>query len=165
MFGAGGFGKFNNSDGNDIPQREAFEWNASDTGKGMAFWYKDTGGWWDSTNDIAHDGVSLEEEKDNPNSIYNYYKKLIALRESNAALGFGNYKSINNSNDSVVTFMRSYKNENVVVAVNLSASKQAVKFNDNKFPSKHFKILFGDESVNQSSFSLDAYEVCVWKKE
>ena len=165
MFGAGGFGKFNNSDGNDIPMREAFEWNASDTGNGMALWYRNTGGWWDSTNDIANDGVSLEEEKNNPNSIYNYYKKLIALRQSNAALGFGSYKTIDNSNDSVVTFMRSYKNENVLVAVNLSASKQAVNFTNANFSDKHFKTLFGDESINQSTFSLNAYEVCVWKEE
>ncbi|HYJ65103.1 MAG TPA: alpha-glucosidase C-terminal domain-containing protein, partial [Parafilimonas sp.] len=165
MFGAGGFGKFNSSDGNDIPMREAFEWNASDTGKGMALWYRNTGGWWDSTNDIAHDGISLEEEKNNPNSIYNYYKKLIALRQSNAALGFGTHNTINNDNDSVVTFMRSYKNENIIVAVNLSSSKQTVNVSDKSFSNKHFKLLFGDESINNSSFSLNAYEACVWSED
>ncbi|HVX27764.1 MAG TPA: alpha-glucosidase C-terminal domain-containing protein, partial [Parafilimonas sp.] len=112
----------------------------------------------------ANDGVSLEEEKNDPKSIYNYYKKLIALRESNAALGFGNYKTINNNNDSVVTFMRSYKNENVIVAVNLSSSKQAVNFSENNFSNKHFEKLLGDENINQSSFSLNAYEVCVWSE-
>ena len=107
----------------------------------------------------------LEEEKNNPNSIYNYYKKLIALRQSNAALSFGNYKTINNTNDSVVTFMRSYKNENVIVAVNLSSSKQVANFSDSNFSNKHFRILFGDENINHSSFSLNAYKVCVWKEE
>jgi len=165
MFGAGGFGKFNNSDGNDIPMREAFEWNTSDTGKGMALWYKNTGGWWDSTNDIAHDGVSLEEEKNDPNSIYNYYKKLIALRQSNAALGFGLHATISNNNDSVVTFMRSYKNENVMVAVNLSSSKQTATIGDQNLSKKNFKVLFGDENINQLSVTLNAYEVCVWKEE
>jgi glycosidase len=163
MFGAGGFGRFNNSDGNDIPQREAFEWYASDTGKGMGFWYKNTGAWWDSTNDIAHDGVSLEEEKNDPNSIYNYYKKLIALRQSNDALGFGTYKTIMNNNDSVVTFMRSYKNENVLVAVNLSSSKQTANITDESLKNKHFKLLFGDENVNHLSVDLNAYNVCVWQ--
>ena len=165
MFGAGGFGKFNNSDGNDIPQREAFEWNASDSGKGMAFWYKNTGGWWDSTNDIANDGISFQEEQNDSNSLYNYYKKIIALRQSNAALSFGDYKTVNNSNDSVVAFMRSYKKENIIVAVNLSLSKQIVNFSKNNFSTKHFKILFGDENINQLSFSLNAYEVCVWRGE
>ena len=87
------------------------------------------------------------------------------MRESNAALGFGTYKTINNNNDSVVTFMRSYKNENIVVAVNLSSSKQSVGLSDNSFPGKHFKKLFGDENIHKSSFSLNAYEVCVWKEE
>ena len=87
------------------------------------------------------------------------------MRQSNAALAFGTYKTIANDNDSVVTFMRSYKNENVAVAVNLSSSKQAVNFSDNNFADKHFKLLFGDENINQSSFSLNAYEVCVWKED
>lgn len=165
MFGAGGFGKFNNSDGNDIPMREAFEWNASDSGKGMALWYKNTGPWWDSTNLIANDGISLEEQKHDPNSIYNYYKKLIRLRQSNNALSFGTYKTITNDNDSVVTFMRSYKNENVLVAVNLSASKQAVNFTDKSLVNKRFKLLFGDKDINQSSAALNAYEVCTWRVE
>ncbi|HJW30322.1 MAG TPA: alpha-amylase family glycosyl hydrolase, partial [Saprospiraceae bacterium] len=34
---------FNDTDANDIPVREAFEWNASDSGPGMALWYKGTG--------------------------------------------------------------------------------------------------------------------------
>jgi glycosidase len=163
MFGSGGFGRFNNSDGNDIPQREAFEWYASDTGKGMAFWYKNTGQWWDSTNDIAHDGVSLEEEKNDPNSIYNYYKKLIALRQSDEALGFGTYKTIINNNDSVVTFIRSYKSENVLVAVNLSSSKQTANITDESLQNKHFKLLFGNKNINHSSVDLNAYNVCVWQ--
>jgi hypothetical protein len=61
--------------------------------------------------------------------------------------------------------MRFYKNENVIVAVNLSSSKQTVNFTNANFSDKHFKTLFGDSNINESSFSLKAYEVCVWKEE
>ncbi len=36
MYGAGIFGKWGMNDGNEIPEREAFEWYKSDTGRGMA---------------------------------------------------------------------------------------------------------------------------------
>ena len=41
MFGKNAGGKYGMTDANDIPIREAFEWNKADTGKGMALWYKE----------------------------------------------------------------------------------------------------------------------------
>ena len=76
MFGAGGFNKFGNTDANDIPRREAFEWYAADTGKGMALWYKDTGPWWDSTNLKPFDGFH-SRKKGGPRSLWNWYRKLL----------------------------------------------------------------------------------------
>jgi alpha-amylase len=40
MFGKNAGGKYGMTDANDIPIREAFEWHAADSGKGMALWYK-----------------------------------------------------------------------------------------------------------------------------
>ena len=40
-----------------------------------------------------------------------------------------------------------------------------LNFTNANFSDKHFKTLFGDENINESSFSLNAYEVCVWKEE
>jgi len=47
----------------------------------------------------------------------------------------------------------------------LSSSKQTVNVSDKSFSNKHFKLLFGDESINNSSFSLNAYEACVWSED
>ncbi|MCB0845753.1 MAG: alpha-amylase, partial [Bacteroidetes bacterium] len=47
MTGKGGFQAFGMTDGNDIPRREAFEWEAEVDADGHAIWYKDTGPWWD----------------------------------------------------------------------------------------------------------------------
>lgn len=168
MFGAGGFGKFNNTDGNDIPMREAFEWNASDSGKGMASWYKNTGPWWDSTNNIANDGVSLQEQINDPGSLYNYYKKIIALRRSNNALSFGSYQTLHNNNDSVVTFTRSYKNEKAIIAINLSGAQQTVSWKLQNSADKNYQPLLGKKSLhkkdNNIQVTLIAYEVCVWNE-
>jgi len=174
MFGSGGFNRFNNTDGNDIPQREAFEWNRSDAGKGMAIWYKDSGPWWDSTNLKANDGVSLEEEKNDPVSLYNFYKKMITLHRSNQAIAFGSYKKVDNDNASVLTFMRSFQNKKVLVAVNLSSSNQVSNVisgssGTGNFSSASLHLLYRSSEPNNKtqalSFDLKPYAIEVWGTE
>jgi alpha-amylase len=113
-----------NTDGNDIPIREAFDWYASGEGKGMANWYKNTGEWWTSRNQKTNDGISLEEEKKEANSLWNCYRELLALRKSHPALQTGSYGKVVNRNDSVLAFFRISANEKCLVMTNLSATVQ-----------------------------------------
>lgn len=159
MFGKGGFGKFGNTDGNDIPQREAFEWTKSGTGKGMALWYKNTGPWWDSTNIKPNDGISLEEEQHNLNSLFNFYKKIIRLRKSNAALSTGSYQNAVNDNDQVFSFIRDDGKNKVLVAVNLSGKKQTTNLQLSFF---HYRPLYGRANITNKQFELMPYGICVW---
>jgi len=122
------------TDGNDIPIREAFEWTADAKGNGMAFWYKNTGPWWDSTHVKGpwwdsthvkpHDGISVEEQQTDINSLFNHYKKMIELKKSNPALAYGKYKVAENSNDHVFSFYRFTDTEKILVVVNLSGSPE-----------------------------------------
>lgn len=117
------------TDGNDIPIREAFEWYANDVGNGMALWYKNSGPWWDSTNVKPYDGISFEEQRKDPNSLWNHYKKIIKLRNSSSALSSGKYQSAKNDRDQVVSFLRYTTSETVLVVQNLSSEKQTVTIN------------------------------------
>jgi len=127
MFGAGGFNKFGNTDGNDIPRREAFEWYAADTGKGMALWYKDTGPWWDSTNLKPFDGISLEEERNNPRSLWNWYRQVLTVRHEYPVLQTGSYIKLQNDNPNVFSWGRLATNGDLArIVVNLSALRQRV---------------------------------------
>jgi len=169
MFGAGGFGRFGSTDGNDIPMREAFEWYKADTGKGMALWYKNTGGWWDSTNLVPNDGVSLEEEERNPQSVFNFYRAIIKVRQANEELYNGSYKTLINNNENVFSFLRYVNNKVVVVAVNLSGQNQPVSIDVSKHTGarNHILQLFGETSPSQNNgmltATLPAYSVDVWK--
>ncbi|MBS1756027.1 MAG: alpha-amylase [Bacteroidetes bacterium] len=162
MYGKGGYGKFGNTDGNDIPQREAFEWTKSGTGKGMALWYKNTGPWWDSTNIKPNDGISLEEEKNNKNSLYHFYKSIIALRKSHHALAAGTFANAVNDNDKVLSFIRDDGKNKIMVAVNLSDKKQIALL---QLPSLKFAPIFGNCRIAANKIELPPYSVGVWKIE
>jgi glycosidase len=153
-------GAFGNTDGNNIPSREAYEWYASGKGKGMALWYKNTGKWWDQSTLKPNDGISLEEEINNPKSLFSYYKQLIKIRQSNPALAFGKYELADNKNPSVFSFYRIYRNKKVLVAVNLSNKFQKVALGTN---GDKFKIIYGKNYLNNSNkqFGLKAFEVVI----
>jgi len=145
MTGSGGFSKFGDTDGNDIPQREAFEWYKSDRGKGMALWYKDTGPWWDQTNLVADNGTSLEEEQADPNSLWHFYRALLHLRKTHKALASGKYENTDNDNDHVFSFSRITKRDTAVVIINLSGTDQQVNINAAFFKKDAFiNSIFGN---------------------
>jgi alpha-glucosidase len=67
------------------------------------------------------------EEKD-PDSILNFYKKLLALRHTDQALLEGQYIALNEGDPNVLSYLRSYKNEAVLVVLNMSSARQTAKF-------------------------------------
>jgi len=123
----GNSAKFGATDANEIPNREAFEWYKKDKGPGMAFWYKQKGPWKDQfNNDKPNDGISLEEEAEDPNSLWNFYREMTGLRKANPVLIKGAYKTLANNNDQVFSFERAENGKRIVVAINLSEKNQDV---------------------------------------
>jgi alpha-amylase len=159
----GNVGSFGMSDGNHIPIREAFEWYRTVEGKGMALWYKNSGPWWDQTNLKDNDGISLEEEKPDPASLWNFYTKLIKLRRSNPAISKGDFRFIDNSNDEVITFLRWDESQKILVAMNLSGENQEANLSVTDLPGKSTpkKFLFGTVSHDLSDFGQDRLELKV----
>lgn len=116
------------SDANHIPVREAFPWTADQNASGNALWYKDTGEWWDqsfwNTEDLIH--LSLEHQKDDKNSLWNHYKKLIDLRMSYDSFRSKGYKPILDNIDGLMAFERYHANETCTVIIN--TSNETVEF-------------------------------------
>ncbi|MCX6215305.1 alpha-amylase family glycosyl hydrolase [Spirosoma sp.] len=150
---------FGTTDGNDIPRREAFEWYQSGDGKGMALWYKNTGEWWTQTNIKANDSISLEEQKRDPASLFNYYKKLIAIKHSYPAFANGRYENTPNDNPNVYSFRRISGQETALVMVNLSDQVQKATVSSSV---KFSRRLLGDPKQYGQTIELKPYEIGVW---
>ena len=153
-------GNWGNTDGNDIPRRTAFKWEKSYAAKGMATWYKNTLGGWNNDNLKVNDDVSLEEQLSDTNSLFNFYKKIIQLRQSNPALSNGNYAHLVNNNSKIFSFTRTYDDQKVIVAVNLSNEKQIAAFESKKI---NAVPLYGKTRFNKNYLNLNPYEVAVFE--
>jgi alpha-glucosidase len=67
------------------------------------------------------------EDKD-PDSILNFYRRVLALRHTDPALLEGRYIALNQSDSKVLSYLRQYKDEAVLVVLNMSGAEQSVKF-------------------------------------
>jgi alpha-glucosidase len=71
---------------------------------------------------------NVETESKDPNSIYNVYKRLLALRKANPILRDGVQESIDNDDPNVFAFLRRTSDGAVLVALNMSAHPHTVAF-------------------------------------
>jgi alpha-glucosidase len=73
---------------------------------------------------------NVESEAKDSNSILSFYRQLLMLRHRNSALLDGDYLALNEDDSHVLSYLRRYKGERVLVALNMSASSQEMTFSE-----------------------------------
>ena len=71
---------------------------------------------------------NVETQLKDPDSILQFYKHLLRLRREETGLRDGEYVPLNDDQTNVVSYLRSYKNEAVLVVLNMSATDQQMNF-------------------------------------
>jgi alpha-glucosidase len=71
---------------------------------------------------------NVAAESKDPNSVLEFYRKLLALRHTNSVLLEGNYSALNEDDPNVLSYLRTYKGKSVLVALNMSGSAQKASF-------------------------------------
>ena len=71
---------------------------------------------------------NVADEMKDPDSVLSFYRTLLELRHSQAALLDGDYVSLNENNPNVLTYLRRYNGEAILVILNMSATVQKVPF-------------------------------------
>jgi alpha-glucosidase len=95
---------------------------------------------------------NVESEKHDPNSILSYYHRLLSMRHTNKALLEGKYVALNEDDPNVLSYMRSYRGQNVLVVLNMSGMPQTVDLNRNlNLPPKG--VLWKSATTLLSSFA------------
>mgnify|MGYP000120724635 CR=1 FL=1 len=80
-----------------------------------------------------YEAVNAESQQNNPDSLLWWMKRLIALRKRFKAFGRGSVEFLHHDNRKVLTFVRRYENETIVVVANLSRVAQHVSLNLSEF--------------------------------
>jgi alpha-glucosidase len=69
---------------------------------------------------------NVASEMKDANSVLGFYRQLLALRHKEPALLEGNFQLLNENDANVLTYVRRYKDEAILVVLNMSASNQNV---------------------------------------
>ena len=86
---------------------------------------------------------NVASEMKDPDSILSFYRQLLVLRHKEPALLEGSYIALNEKDPNVLAYVRRYKEEAILVALNMSALEQKVRFDLSPlgFPAPRVSVL------------------------
>ena len=90
-----------------------------------------------------YEAINVEAQEENPASLLNWTKRLIALRKQYKAFGRGTLEFLNPSNQRVLAYFRRYQDETILVVANLSRFAQAVELDLHKYNGHTLVEMFG----------------------
>jgi alpha-glucosidase len=105
---------------------------------------------------VSYKTHNVASELENPNSILMFYENLLALRHSDPALLDGDYVALNQDDANVMSYLRRYQDEAVLVVLNMSPEPQKASFNltPQGFSSSEAKTLLTTMPAMQGSARL-----------
>ncbi len=106
---------------------------------------------------------NVADESKDPNSVLEFYKNVLKLRHDNEALLSGSYEAINESDPNVLSYLRVYKGQGVVVALNMSSTAQKIslELKQNGFASASKLLGTGQSAAQGNEVSLEPYGVFI----
>jgi alpha-glucosidase len=102
---------------------------------------------------LSHKTVNVANELNDPDSILNLDRNLLQLRHESRALLDGDYVALNENDPNVLSYLRRYKNEAVLVVLNMSSKPQDVSFDlaPQGFPAKRARTLLTTAPASKES--------------
>ena len=99
---------------------------------------------------------NVESEKNDPDSIFDFYKRLIAMRRELPALRDGSYIAVNRDDPNVLAYLRKTSDGGrcVLIALNMSAQWQTMNFNLSGFRATGTSLRVLSAVPNQSASEL-----------
>jgi len=106
---------------------------------------------------------NVADELKDKNSVLEFYKQVLNLRHTNRALLDGSYTALNENDPNVLSYLRIYKDQAVLVALNMSGSIQKVNFelSHNGFSSSKTLVSTPKSSATGDVVVLEPYGVFI----
>jgi alpha-glucosidase len=106
---------------------------------------------------------NVADESKDPESVLAFYRKVLKLRHTNRALLDGRYAPLNENDQNVLSYLRAYKDQVVLVALNMSGAEQKVSFDlsKNGFASATPLAVTGKSSASGNVVTIEPYGVFI----
>ncbi len=136
--------------------RTPMQWNASNNANFTA------GEPWLSVNK-NHADINVEIQDKDPNSILNYFRKMVKLRKENDVLIYGAYQLLDEANNETYTFTRTLNGRKVLVLLNFTEHDSKVVLPEiSKIP----EVLINNyetADITENTITLQPYQAILFK--
>ena len=109
--------------------------------------------------------INAKQQLEDKDSIFHYYKQLIALRKQYDVIAYGDFKEIDRENRSVIAYERNYQNETLLVISNFYGKE--ISWTSPRAVSSYKKLLGNYESMlvsEEKIVTLRPYEAMILYK-
>ncbi|WP_019156482.1 glycoside hydrolase family 13 protein [Robertmurraya massiliosenegalensis] len=110
--------------------------------------------------------LNVEVQKDDPNSVLNFYKKIIQLRKSNPVFTYGIYDLVLENHPSLYAYTRTYGDEKVIILCNLTNDSFEVEpINGVTYEWENLILANLDDGVHEKARTLELapYEARIYR--
>jgi alpha-glucosidase len=119
--------------------------------------------WLPANPDAAR--VSVAAQQDDPKSLLNWYRALIALRKREVALRAGSYRRLSALGSRALCYLRETGGEHVFVALNFARRVQSIALPDNSA----WRVLLGShhlegKALEGAAFTLPGYGIVIARR-
>ena len=152
--------------GKDENKRVGMYWSKDSNAQYMCDGPKDA-------NSVKQKFDSLEEQKEDSASVYNYVKRLIKVRNTYPAIARGKNTLVEElTNDKVCAIRKTYENEEIILVFNISESESIIELSNVKIGDTNLtgenvvtKLFTGNQdiTVSDGTITLPAYSVIILK--
>ncbi|QHE60829.1 alpha,alpha-phosphotrehalase [Rossellomorea vietnamensis] len=106
--------------------------------------------------------INAEKALHDPESIFYYYQKLIAIRKEHDIIPYGSFELHYADHPSVYAYTRTHGNEKILVLCNVSGEEQVID-NIASFDITQTEILISNEEMHEKdAFTLNPWEATVY---
>ena len=110
-----------------------------------------------------HKEINVEAEEKDPNSVLNFYKKVIKVRSENKETAiYGEFKMMYNSDNHILAYKKIAEKDELFVVVNLSKKTLSDRKVDKEIKKGKYELILAN--MESTKGSIKPYEARVYKK-
>jgi alpha-amylase len=135
--------------------REPFLWDTKSADKGRATWINPVY----STDETV---VPLSQQRDDPQSYFNFYKSVIQLRNTNRVLALGDLQLLKETYDpAIMIYLRKYEQQELLVVHHIGSNEKVIEI-----PAGFKKVVYSTQGaeITGSKIKLPSYSSIILQK-
>ena len=109
--------------------------------------------------------INVEAEEKDPNSVLNYFRKMVKLRKDNLILTYGKYTLLDKDNPNVYAYTRELNGEKLLVLLNFRKENTVFNLDKIKISGKAWINNYPSEKVENGKVNLEPYQAAIFKAE